>query len=60
MTLTATANNIHQVKAIEPSQVIDVFTPPYNRTRVTGTRWYEIRKTPRASSSEDVVLARVK
>jgi hypothetical protein len=41
-TLTNTRRNIHAVKALSFTQVIDIFTPPYNRERTSKTAWYRV------------------
>jgi len=41
-TLTAKANNIHTLKALKPTQLIDIFTPPYNKERSEKSRWFDI------------------
>lgn len=41
-TLTAKARNIHTLKALKPTQLVDIFTPPYNKDRGERSRWFEI------------------
>jgi len=58
-TLTAQNNNIHRVYAKENALLIDVFTPPYDRNRVLGTRWYQPTGVPpRFPATEFEVIAR--
>ena len=45
-TLTATHGNIHSVSAPVFTQLLDVFTPPYNQERLTRYRWYERAQIP--------------
>ncbi len=45
-TLTAMARNIHFVRAMVDSQLIDIFTPPYTQDRIDATRWFEVNPTP--------------
>jgi hypothetical protein len=58
-TLTAKARNIHTLKAREVTQLIDVFTPPYNGQRVADSRWFDIDEAPRAGT-EDLFEAEVR
>lgn len=39
--LTSHHGNIHEVIAAAPSQIIDIFSPPYNQARIDRTHWYE-------------------
>ena len=45
-TLTATRGNIHSLRATEFTQLLDVFTPPYNDDRSERSRWFEREQTP--------------
>lgn len=45
-TLTDTRRNIHYVKAQSFTQVIDIFTPPYNTERTNKTNWYRVEPRP--------------
>jgi hypothetical protein len=45
-TLTAERANVHFVQAEDRTQVIDIFTPPYNDDRRRGTHWFEVDPTP--------------
>ena len=40
-TLTASRGNIHTLRAIRFTQLLDVFTPPYNEDRITRSRWFQ-------------------
>jgi len=40
--LTSRVRNVHRVMAKNKAQLLDVFTPPYDATRVSDTRWYEL------------------
>jgi cysteamine dioxygenase len=41
-TLTAKARNIHALRARKVTQLVDIFTPPYNDERVEQSHWFEI------------------
>jgi hypothetical protein len=41
-TLTAKARNIHTLTARKVTQLVDIFTPPYNAERSAQSRWYEL------------------
>ena len=45
-TLTANRGNIHSLRATEFSQLLDVFTPPYNDDRSDRSRWLERDSEP--------------
>ena len=45
-TLTATHGNIHSVRAQSFTQLLDIFTPPYDDERLTRYRWYERAAEP--------------
>jgi hypothetical protein len=45
-TLTAKTNNIHTLKALKPTQLIDIFTPPYDKERIEKSRWFDISQDP--------------
>ena len=45
-TLTATYGNIHSVRARTFTQLLDVFTPPYDEERLTRYRWYKRADAP--------------
>ena len=49
-TLTAKARNIHTLKARQVTQLIDIFTPPYNKERQENSLWYELDERPVAGS----------
>jgi cysteamine dioxygenase len=46
-TLTAKARNIHTLNARKVTQLVDIFTPPYNDERSAQSRWYELAPEPR-------------
>ncbi len=41
-TLTAKARNIHTLHAKKVTQLVDIFTPPYNKKRIEQSHWFEI------------------
>jgi cysteamine dioxygenase len=41
-TLTAKARNIHTLKALKVTQLVDLFTPPYDEERIAKSRWFEL------------------
>ena len=43
-TLTKDRGNIHDVRATEFTQVIDIFTPPYNKETISKSKWYKLDK----------------
>jgi cysteamine dioxygenase len=45
-TLTQSRGNIHTVKALDFTQVIDIFTPPYSDERIAKTTWYTLERDP--------------
>jgi predicted metal-dependent enzyme (double-stranded beta helix superfamily) len=45
-TLTADRGNIHSVVALEFTQLLDVFTPPYDDEKLLRYRWYERDLSP--------------
>lgn len=45
-TLTARTRNVHTLRAAAFSQIIDIFTPPYNDERKKRTRWFRIEPLP--------------
>lgn len=49
-TLTSQARNIHTLKAKAVTQLIDIFTPPYNKERSEKSCWYELDEAPVAGS----------
>ncbi|MFM7181146.1 MAG: hypothetical protein ACKO2G_06745 [Verrucomicrobiales bacterium] len=51
-TLTSKARNIHSLKAEAITQLIDIFTPPYNDQRVADSRWFTIDDEPQAGSKD--------
>ena len=55
-TLTDTRRNVHFVKALSFTQVIDIFTPPYNSERTSKTNWYKVEDRP-LKGHEDLFVA---
>jgi hypothetical protein len=45
-TLTAKARNIHTLRARKVTQLVDIFTPPYDDKRVEQSRWFELAPAP--------------
>ena len=45
-TLTAKARNIHTLKALKVTQLVDIFTPPYNDERAELSRWFKLASEP--------------
>ena len=45
-TLTAQRGNIHALVATQYTELLDVFTPPYDDERLTRYRWYERASEP--------------
>lgn len=45
-TLTSRDSNIHSLKALEFTQMLDVFTPPYNEDRSNRSRWFRRAAAP--------------
>jgi quercetin dioxygenase-like cupin family protein len=58
-TLTSTDRNIHRVSAPVFSEVVDLFTPPYDADRIARSRWFEVDDRPQAGRP-DHFLAKVK
>ena len=54
-TLTAERGNIHSLVATQFTQLLDVFTPPYDAEKLTRYRWYERSLLP--YEGEDVFEA---
>lgn len=46
-TLTAKARNIHTLHSRKVTQLVDIFTPPYNDERSEKSRWYELSPEPK-------------
>ena len=44
--LTADRGNIHGLVAVEFTELLDVFTPPYDAERLERYRWYERSDDP--------------
>lgn len=55
-TLTDERRNIHFVKALSFTQVIDIFTPPYNTERTSKTNWFRVEDRP-LKGHEDLFVA---
>jgi hypothetical protein len=55
-TLTNTRRNIHAVKALSFTQVIDIFTPPYTAGRTSKTAWYRVENRS-VRGQDDVFIA---
>ncbi|MBG7608489.1 MAG: hypothetical protein IZT59_10735 [Verrucomicrobia bacterium] len=45
-TLTAKARNIHTLHARKVTQLVDIFTPPYNKERIEQSNWFELSPDP--------------
>lgn len=45
-TLTAKARNIHTLKAHKVTQLVDIFTPPYDKERIEQSHWYSLSPDP--------------
>lgn len=45
-TLTAKARNIHTLHARKPTQLVDIFTPPYDKDRIERSQWFELSPDP--------------
>ncbi len=45
-TLTAKARNIHTLKAHKPTQLVDIFTPPYDKQKIEDSNWFELSADP--------------
>ncbi len=57
-TLTAKARNIHTLKARKVTQLVDIFTPPYDKERVEQSRWFKLAPDP-VEGHKDVFEAKV-
>jgi len=51
-TLTAKARNIHTLKARAVTQLVDIFTPPYNEERIEKSCWYALDPDPQPGDAE--------
>ena len=58
-TLTSKQRNIHRVSADHFCQVIDIFTPPYDRERIRKSRWFDVDDEP-FGEHRDVFEAKVR
>jgi hypothetical protein len=45
-TLTAKARNIHTLRARKVTQLVDIFTPPYNEERAEQSKWFNLAPEP--------------
>ena len=45
-TLTTEARNIHALEANAFTQLVDVFSPPYNAERGRATKWFKLDDEP--------------
>lgn len=51
-TLTAKARNIHTLTARKPTQLVDIFTPPYDKESIEKSRWFELSPDPVAGHAD--------
>jgi cysteamine dioxygenase len=51
-TLTAKARNIHTLKAKQVTQLVDIFTPPYNKERIEQSKWFTLSPDPVAGQKD--------
>lgn len=51
-TLTAKDRNIHTLKALQVTQLVDIFTPPYNHDRSERSRWFELDAQPHSNAPD--------
>jgi hypothetical protein len=57
--LTADTYNIHGVKAEAFSQIIDIFTPPYDLVRIKESRWFQVSQpTEKGSEAIATILSK--
>ena len=45
-TLTSKERNIHRLKAKKLTQLVDIFTPPYDQKRIEESSWFEVDPEP--------------
>ena len=57
-TLTAKARNIHTLKAHKVTQLVDIFTPPYDKERIEQSHWYRLSPDP-VAGRVDIFEAKV-
>jgi hypothetical protein len=57
-TLTSKDRNIHRLKARSLTQLVDIFAPPYNKERITKSRWFDVDTEPFQGKGSDF-LAKV-
>lgn len=58
-TLTSKERNIHRLKARELTQLVDIFTPPYNKDRAKRSRWFDVDDEPYQGKGKEF-LAKVR
>jgi PCO_ADO len=51
-TLTAKARNIHTLKAHKPTQLVDIFTPPYDKEKIEKSNWFSLSPDPVAGQKD--------
>jgi len=56
-TLTAKARNIHTLKAHKPTQLVDIFTPPYDKEKIEKSNWFSLSPDP-ITGQKDVFEAK--
>lgn len=52
-TLTSKERNIHRLEARELTQLVDIFTPPYNKDRSKRSRWFDVDEEPYKGEGRD-------
>jgi len=52
-TLTSRERNIHRLVARELTQLVDIFTPPYDKDRARRSRWFEVGDEPWQGKGRD-------
>ncbi|MGJ8722937.1 MAG: hypothetical protein ACSHYB_00155 [Roseibacillus sp.] len=45
-TLTSKARNIHNLRAKELTQLVDIFAPPYDKERIEKSTWFDVDPEP--------------
>jgi cysteamine dioxygenase len=51
-TLTAKARNIHTLKAHKVTQLVDIFTPPYDQEKIEQSNWFKLSPDPIAGQTD--------
>jgi hypothetical protein len=51
-TLTAKARNIHTLKAHKVTQLVDIFTPPYDKESIEQSNWFKLSSDPVAGQTD--------